>query len=319
MARTPLDCAWLLQTMVDDPDRFDATSLFLSSSNDRHDDVTGSKTTSVTVRIGWLGDWQSRLPIEDGILSTCQKALEHWRVNNNNDSNNRTNDCRSHFNIIVVDMTDNLFDLDKLWESYNTIRFASTYEKYSEHFDVQYLLSPQGRHLIKEELAWELEQGQAIATADDRGKAQLERARDVYDQYEEWLNGIFDQHSNGDDENENQYSQLDVLALPSAQVWPFPIEDRYPKQICGTTMDTYHRWMEVCVPVSFGGLPCVTVPTAGVLAGLVDDNNTRSNNKGNDWKEEKILPMGIQMFAKRGNDLQLLRLANDYYHCFHQP
>ena len=41
------------------------------------------------------------------------------------------------------------------------------------------------------------------------------------------------------------FERYDVLALPSAQVWPFPAEWRWPQSIAGRTMDTYHRWMEV--------------------------------------------------------------------------
>ena len=46
------------------------------------------------------------------------------------------------------------------------------------------------------------------------------------------------------------------------------------------------------MPVSFGGLPCSTVP-----AGFGSNQ----------------LPMGIQLFAKRGNDVCLLRLADAYH------
>jgi hypothetical protein len=34
-------------------------------------------------------------------------------------------------------------------------------------------------------------------------------------------------------------------------------------------MDTYHRWMEVCVPVSFGGLPCTTAFIGSILATIL--------------------------------------------------
>jgi len=59
-------------------------------------------------------------------------------------------------------------------------------------------------------------------------------------------------------------------------------------------MDTYHRWMEMEVPVSLGGFPCVTVP-AGLRA------------------DEPRLPMGIQLFSARGEDVRLLRLAQMYH------
>ena len=58
----------------------------------------------------------------------------------------------------------------------------------------------------------------------------------------------------------------DVLALPTAQVWPFAVEERWPQEIAGRAMDTYHRWMEVVIIATFAGLPCISVP-AGFNAG----------------------------------------------------
>ena len=84
------------------------------------------------------------------------------------------------------------------------------------------------------------------------------------------------------------FGRHDVLVLPAAQVWPFPVEWRCPREIAGRTMDTYHRWMEVVVPVSLLGLPAVALP-----CGLGGNG----------------LPMGVQAFARRGEDAMLLRLA----------
>jgi amidase len=148
MARTPLDCALLLQTMVGNTERFNAMSLLLddnnstvcsslssSSSQQQQQQQQQQQPTEIdtimttTTRIGWLGDWQGHLPFEDGILIRCRAALEHWSFvsNNNNISSN---------NIMVSNVEDNrnnirsssqqplLFSFGKLWDSYNTIRFA---------------------------------------------------------------------------------------------------------------------------------------------------------------------------------------------------
>lgn len=56
-------------------------------------------------------------------------------------------------------------------------------------------------------------------------------------------------------------------------------------------MDTYHRWMEVMVPVTLLGLPCVTIPAP---------ISTRS------------LPIGVQIFGPKGSDAKLLKLARWY-------
>ena len=300
MARTPLDCARLLQTMVGDTDRFDAGSLWMTPKENATTEGKDPNADAfpASVRIGWLGDWRGRLPMEDGILSTCEEALENWSPASSKGDNKNKISCIAleTYSANNDGSMQQLFDFDKLWEGYNTIRFASTYETVSQHFDVDNLLSTkEGRALIKEELAWELEQGRSIDTE------ALHRARAIYDAYEEWLHGIFF-HGCRPDKNTNSKS-FDVLALPSAQVWPFPIDDRYPKAIGGTKMNTYHRWMEVCVPVSFGGLPCVTIP-----AGFGKKQNH------SDTPQLPPLPIGIQLFGRKGDDIKLLRLANEYYH-----
>jgi amidase len=150
---------------------------------------------------------------------------------------------------------------------------------------------------VKEELIWEIKMGQSI-TNDE-----MKKAKDVYGEYAEWLKEIF--------------NEFDVLALPSAQVYPFPIEERYPKTINDRTMDTYHRWMEVSVPVSFGGLPCMTIPaplspSPSEFGSSSSSSSSSRNDKDNN--DKMSLPIGIQLFAKRGDDLILLKLANEYYH-----
>lgn len=86
------------------------------------------------------------------------------------------------------------------------------------------------------------------------------------------------------------FQTYDALVLPATQVWPFPVEWRWPQEIGGRTMDTYHRWMEVMVPVSLIGLPCVALP-GGTVNGL---------------------PHGVQLFGPRGADRALLEIAEGW-------
>jgi amidase len=87
------------------------------------------------------------------------------------------------------------------------------------------------------------------------------------------------------------FESFDVLAVPSAQVWPFDIKERWPQTIAGRTMDTYHRWMEVVLYPTFAGLPAICVP-AGI------------NAQG--------LPMGLQLIGKPTGDFELLQVAHAY-------
>jgi Asp-tRNA(Asn)/Glu-tRNA(Gln) amidotransferase A subunit family amidase len=87
------------------------------------------------------------------------------------------------------------------------------------------------------------------------------------------------------------FDRCDALALPSAQVWPFDAEQRWPSSIAGRAMDTYHRWMEVVIYATFAGLPCISVPVGFGPTGL---------------------PMGMQLIGRPRGDRALLRLAHAY-------
>lgn len=94
------------------------------------------------------------------------------------------------------------------------------------------------------------------------------------------------------------FSRFDALVLPSAQCWPFPAEWHWPKEIAGAEMDTYHRWMEVVVPVSLAGLPCLNLP-AGFGANGV--------------------PGGVQLIGARGADAALLAMGEHYHQATDWP
>ncbi len=87
------------------------------------------------------------------------------------------------------------------------------------------------------------------------------------------------------------FEHADVLALPTAQVWPFDAALRWPQQIAGRDMDTYHRWMEVVIYATLAGLPCISVPVGFGPTGL---------------------PMGMQLIGRPRADLAVLQLAHAY-------
>jgi amidase len=87
------------------------------------------------------------------------------------------------------------------------------------------------------------------------------------------------------------FESFDVLAVPSAQVWPFDIKERWPQTIAGRNMDTYHRWMEVVLYPTFAGLPAISVPAGFNAQGL---------------------PMGLQLIGKPKGDFELLQVAHAY-------
>ena len=77
----------------------------------------------------------------------------------------------------------------------------------------------------------------------------------------------------------------DVLAAPSAQVVPFPIETEYPTEVAGVAMPHYLGWMRVCSRITVSAHPVAAVP-----AGFTPDG----------------LPVGLQLVGRHRGDRRLL-------------
>lgn len=131
---------------------------------------------------------------------------------------------------------------------------------------------------LKPETQWEIRFGQTV-TAAQLYAASLVRSR--------WYATAA-----------NLFRRFDVLAMPAAQVWPFPAEWRWPHAINGRAMDTYHRWMEVVVPVSLLGLPSLAVPCGFGPEGL---------------------PMGMQLIGPDGGDAAVLAIGEGYHRATDWP
>lgn len=159
------------------------------------------------------------------------------------------------------------FPASDLWEAWTTLRaFLNAGGKRALWDD------PVKRAALKPESLWEIEQGLALEA--DR----VFRASETRSRWYACAAALFD--------------RFDALVLPSAQVWPFPADWRWPQAINGLSMDTYHRWMEVVIPVSLAGLPCLACPAGFGATGL---------------------PMGFQLFARAGRDADLLALGAAYH------
>ena len=177
---------------------------------------------------------------------------------------------------------DGLRRLEQLGCSVEPARFAMSTDEVWEawlvwrHFLVSAGLAPlaknpQRRELLKPEALWEIDRGLAL-TGPDVARAGASRTA-----FHAAMVALF--------------SQFDVLAIPTAQVWPFPIEERWPTQIGDRQMDTYHRWMEVTAYATFAGLPAISVPVG------FDDRG---------------LPMGMQLIGPPRADVDLLCVAHAY-------
>ncbi len=159
------------------------------------------------------------------------------------------------------------FEAEAIWESWTTLRSWSVAAA-----TAALLENEETRHRLKPEAIWEIERGLRFSAMD------VHRASLIRTNWFKAAAALFDRY--------------DALILPSTQAWPFPIEWRYPESIGESEMDTYHRWMEVVVPVSLIGLPCLNMPAGFNAQGL---------------------PLGLQMFGRRGADAALLQLGQAWH------
>ncbi len=155
---------------------------------------------------------------------------------------------------------------ERVWECWLTWRRALVGARIAPH-----LVDPRHRAQIKPEALWEHDQSRQLSGTDLMAASTTRTLL-----YQQLL---------------QLFERFDFLALPAAQVWPFDATERWPREIAGRAMDTYHRWMEVVVLPTLGGLPALSVPAGFNAAGL---------------------PMGLQLIGRPRDDWGVLRLANAY-------
>jgi amidase len=159
------------------------------------------------------------------------------------------------------------FDADAMWQSWIDLRsFAVAGSAGALYAD------PAKRALLKPAAVWEITRGLALSAP------QIQKASEIRSDWFRRAAALLQTH--------------DVLVLPSAQLWPFEIDQIHPQEISGRAMDSYHRWMQVVVPASLIGLPVVNVPAGFGAEGL---------------------PGGLQLIGPRGSDARLLQLAQQWH------
>jgi len=157
------------------------------------------------------------------------------------------------------------FNLQDLWQCWTTLRHSGRGSL------LQYYDNPQTHDLLKPELIWEIEESLKLGDAD------IASANAIRGQ---WMASI-----------DTLFGANDFLAIPTAQLFPYPKDIHWPLEINGRVMDTYHRWMEVTILGSLGGLPVINVPVGFDAQGR---------------------PMGMQILGRFGTDQQVLEFGLAY-------
>ncbi len=130
---------------------------------------------------------------------------------------------------------------------------------------------PAKRALMKPEAVWEVESGHKLSAYDITAASAVRS---------EWYHAV-----------RRFFERYDYFVVPTAQLFPFPIDLTWPREIDGTKMTTYHEWMKGVLPVTMAGSPALAVPAGFGAAAL---------------------PVGIQIVAPNHAELACLQLAHAY-------
>ncbi|WP_175795868.1 amidase [Burkholderia anthina] len=170
-----------------------------------------------------------------------------------------------HFEAIGCQVDEALpnFSMQELWTAFLAIRGTVVAGGLTEHY-----LAPEKRALLKPEAVSEVVRGNSTSAL-DFFQASTTRSAWFLE-----MNRLLD--------------TFDFLVLPSAQVFPFDIDARWPEVVGGRKMDTYHRWMEVVIGPTLAGMPALSVPAGFGTNGL---------------------PMGIQIIGRRNADFSVLQMG----------
>ena len=215
MARSMTDLAHSLEVMAG----FDARSpLSLASLPKGY--ASGLRPQAQGLRIGWLGNLNGYLPMEAGILETCEQGLKRLEGLG----------CS-------VEPVSLGYPPEAVWQTWLAWRRVLTASRIAP-------MVAKGRHLVKPEALWECDQAAGM-TAPDFLQASVERT--AFYQHMLGLLSKFDVLV---------LPSCQVWPFDMDLRWPEHIDTPTGR----VPMDTYHRWMEVVLYASLCGLPALNVP-----------------------------------------------------------
>lgn len=157
-------------------------------------------------------------------------------------------------------------NFEALWQAFVTLRQASSGCALKAHYD-----DPVKRRHLKPEAVWEVENAMRLTVP------QVHAATVRRSSWHKTLLSLFE--------------RFDLIALPTAQVFPFEVATHWPSQVAGRAMDSYHRWMQVSAFATLGGCPAVSVPVGF---------------------DAKGRPMGMQLIGRPRGDMAVLKAAAAY-------
>ena len=158
------------------------------------------------------------------------------------------------------------FDVEAAWQAFIQLRAAQSAPQF-----LPFHAEPQHRVLLNEQALFEVETGSRLSAFDVAAAAAIRT---------QWSQAIH-----------RLFARFDYLVSPTAQLFPFDITERWPTEVAGVAMRTYHEWMKGVCLVTLTGCPSLAVP-----AGFSADG----------------LPMGLQIIAPVHQEMACLQLGAAY-------
>jgi len=155
---------------------------------------------------------------------------------------------------------------EPVWQAFRQLRHWQTGAGLLVHYK-----DPARRAMMKPEAIWEVENGLALSAFDVSTASTTRTA---------WSNAVAE-----------LFERYDFLVAPTAQMFPFDVDETWPRQIAGQGMGTYHEWMKAVCLITMSGCPCLAVPAGFGPQGL---------------------PMGLQIIAPLHRETDCLKLGFAY-------
>jgi amidase len=145
------------------------------------------------------------------------------------------------------------------------------------------------RDQMKDTLIWNTEYGLGLTSSQIAGA--LRGRNEIFGRMRKFLRsggGASGSYGDGRRGGPGAGPGFDVLACPTVQVLPFPVEVEWIAEINGERQETYIDWLRTCSRITVTAHPAVSVP-----AGL----------------SRRGLPVGLQLTGPYGSDDRLLAIA----------
>jgi amidase len=166
----------------------------------------------------------------------------------------------------VVEEAQPDYSIDAVWRAWLKLRAWQSGGSLLPYYN-----DPKKRVLLKPEAIFEVESGLRLTAFDVSAASAVRTA---------WYQAV-----------RQFFETYDYFVVPTAQLFPFDVNLRWPQEIAGRKMETYHEWMKGVLPITMSGCPALAVPAGFGDAGL---------------------PIGIQIVAPIHAELACLQLAYGY-------